>query len=256
MKRTSAVLVVILAASLVPACHKAPPSVPTAATTGPASTLPAETKFDLDLDGDAKPDTIILQHSSVLDEPGKFRHLTVKFANGKVAEESGSWDDARKDEFPWSGNLLPTQSIYVAKFSGAGTLLFLFGDDVSCCLQSLDIFQVRGSNLVPYYSRKEFTFTKELRPQPDEVTLLTGFPSLTEHTDSSAPDASDASSYLPTVIVRLGERAEVDVEASAEATRQRLGGFSGTDYREDILSITTTTGEHYLWNEKEKKRLP
>jgi hypothetical protein len=255
MKKATAILTVVLVASIAPACHKPPPSAAGVALPTPAPAHSTETTFQADLDGDAKPDSIILQHSQVPDEPGKYRHFIVKFANGKVVETSGSWDEARIDDFPWSENLVPTRSIYAARFVGAGTLLFLFGDDVSCCFQSMEIFQINGDALVPYYSQKEFLFTKELRPQSGGVASLTGLPTRTEGTESSAPDAVKSLSYVPTVVVRLAASAEVDIEASAEATRQRLGGFAGINYREDLLAVTTKTGEKFLWNEKEKKRL-
>ena len=255
MKRTPLISFTVLFCGILSACHEAPHDAPVAHQPAPKSTLPEKKTFELDLDGDAKPDSIVLQGPLVPDGPGQYEKLTVQFANGKVAEVSGSWDDAREDEHPWSGNLLPTRSLYVAQFAEAGTLLFLFGEDLGCCFQSMQIFQVSEGTIAPYYAQQEFYITHELRPAPEGVTLLTGLPTRIEETASSAPGAEKSISYVPTVVVRLATRAEVDVEASEEATRQRLGGFAGVRYREDLLAVTTTTGEKFLWSESEMRRL-
>lgn len=153
------------------------------------------------------------------------------------------------------GNRVPSRVIYVGRFAGAGTLVFLFGENVGCCLQSLDIYRVNPTGVSLYYHEPQFTFTKPV-VQTDTVTSLEGISFLTELVGTTAPDALEAAGYQPRLVIRLGNIATLDTTATAAATRAVEGGWAGVSAPSSVLSILAKDSTRYLWDEAAGERIP
>jgi hypothetical protein len=236
--------------------EKAAPSA-TAEPRNARSLGPANNEhFELDLDGDEKTDQITLVSSGVENDPGAYNRLRLQLSTGMNTELSGLWDPASEADFQWSGNLVQSRSMYIGRFKEAGTLIFLFGENVGCCLQSLEIYRVDPAGVTPYYSQKEFLFLEPFQPPTNTVASIVGVAGRSEMVGASAPDAGEGWTYNPTLVVRLGRKPELDIEASALKTRERLGGYVESDGGHNVLAVTTKTGEKYLWDETAKERIP
>jgi hypothetical protein len=213
--------------------------------------------FLLDLDGDGIADTLTLHRIAHPVDPGVYDTLSVHLSLGGRHSIGGSWDALRSDEMQrFKGNLVKSRAVYVARFAHAGTLIFLFGEDVGCCLQSLDVYRASTKGLERYLNVEEFSLMDDLRPDPREITLLSTVEWMREAVGSTAPGYKEATTYGPVFVIQLDVRARIDTLASAAATRAAYGGFAGLSPQENIRMIVGRGGSRYLWDEKGKHPVP
>ena len=205
--------------------------------------------FGLDLDGDNRTDSLQLEVLTHPTDPGTITTVRVRLATGASDSVVGNWDPAR-DDYAAYGNAVPTRDAFVHEYPRAGTLIFLFGEDVGCCLQSLDIVRVMDGHLQRYYHRDEFALLQFLPPLGDDPAFLIGIPGRSEGTRTT--DTLKGSTYTPTHVVRLDTSAQLDTARSMKWTRSRLGGFAGLEPRNDIEVVE----QNYLWDPIRKTRIP
>lgn len=218
-------------------------------------TAPAEL-FRLDLDGDGKPDELLLWAAEHPDGPGLYDRVEFGLSRSGHRVISGSWDQVRATEHRQAGNLVSSRVLYVARFVRAGTLVFLAGEDVGCCAQAIDVYRVTARGISKYFESHEFIYTAPLKPSATAVTSLVGVRWMSEVVGTTAPGAVSALSYNPTVVIRLEERARLDTAASAIATRRATGGFAGVAFSEHVLMITARDSSRFLWDEQAQRRIP
>lgn len=207
-------------------------------------------RYAIDLDGDGRLDTLEVRPTPHPDGPGIFNGLYVALASGGRDSVAGDWDPAG-DDFPMAGNLLPTRTAFVQTYPRAGTLIFLFGESVGCCLQSLDIFRVRDHRLQRYFHSDEFSLVSPPEVDPDSGASLAAVTSLSEGVDNT--DTLQTSTYNPVIVYRLEQSgARIDTAASIEATRYRLGGYAGLAPNDDVLVVR----HQFLTDLKRRQRFP
>lgn len=216
----------------------------------------AAERYRLDLDNDGVLDDLVLRATPHPDGPGAFNRLDVVLSTSGPHSVHGLWDPPGAETVAGSDNVVASKAMIVGRSLRAGTLIFLFGEDVSCCLQSVEVYRVSPAGIDKYFERREFAILKPVRQSRQEVAVLEGVEGMSETVGSSAPDAASATTYDPVVVVRLEEQARIDTAASARATIAALGGFAGIGPRADIRAITRRDGERYLWDELRHRRLP
>lgn len=210
----------------------------------------------LDLDGDGVPDQVILWRAASPDGSGTHDRLEVRLSRFGVHSVTGRWDALRPGDGSIVGNLIASRAIFVAKLPEAGTVMFLFGEDLGCCLQGLDIFRITPTGLQSYLHRDQFAIMRPLNLRSTSVVQLVGKENFSETAGTSAPDAEVAGSYDPVLVYQLGAIARLDSTASVRATRAALGGFAGLSSRVDVMSVVRRDKSRYLWDEVHKRRLP
>lgn len=238
------------------ACSGAPkPEGDTAEQHAPTATAssPSSQKYELDVDGDQSTDELVLQRMAEPDGPGAYDSLKIVRSTGERYAVAGRWDPPAAVAFRMSENLVPSATFFVGRFPRAGTLIFLFGEDVSCCAQSLSVYRIGARGLESYFARPDFSLTA---PIAAGARSIEGVDGLREVVGSSAPDAAYATSYHPIVVVALGEQALVDTAASVARTRAALGGFAGLSVRDDIQVVTRRDSTRYVWDSANRRPLP
>jgi hypothetical protein len=224
-----------------------------------ASARPSLTSIEhhrLDLDGDGMADDLWLRPSADTTEPGAYRQLELRLSRSGRHQVTGNWDRQRPGDRSLRGNLVQSQAVFVGHFRRAGTLILLRGEDLGCCEQALEIYQVGPRGVKSYFSRPEFVFIKTfmLSKQPSET--LVGQENPSETAGTSAPDALVAGTYDPVLVYRLTDPIRLDTAASIRATRAVLGGFAGLEPRVDVMSVVRRDRTRYLWDETRKRRIP
>jgi hypothetical protein len=204
--------------------------------------------FSLDLDGDRRPDSLQLIALAYPTDPGRIVGLRVRLANGRTDSLTGNWDPAR-DDYASYDNSVPSRDVFVHTYPGAGTLIFLFGEDVGCCLQSLDVVRASARGLQHYFHRDAFALIQIMPPIGADPAFLIGYPSQSESTGTA--DTLKSSTYTPIHVIRLAAAARLDTARSIAWTRSRLGGFAGLEPRNDIEAVQ----ELYLWDSARRRRL-
>ena len=265
---------VLVGTCLAAACHPAVPSnVATSASADGAivsapdlnaqasgdtatPTAPTAERYSLDLDGDGRTDDLKLYYTPDQQDPGAYNRLEVTLSSSGLHSVAGLWDPPDSTERIDYPNMIASSGMFVGRFPRAGILIFLRGENVGCCLQRIQIFQVTRAGLVPYYEADEWGFRYPLQVLPNEVTSMVGYRSLSEGTGTSAPDHTTGWTYNPLNVVRLEERARVDTAASADSTRKYWGGFAGVAPSQDIYGITRPDSSRYLWDEIHKRVIP
>lgn len=218
-----------------------------------APTAPATERYRLDLDDDGVADELVLHKMSQPDGPGVYDSLETTLSRGGSHAVAGSWDPPAEPPFDVRDNRVSSTSLFVGRFPRAGTLVFLFGEDVSCCLQDLTVYRITARGLEPYLARHEFNFATRLT---QGATAIAGTDGLSEMVGTSAPDAASAISYDPILVTALDATPRIDTAASAARTRAALGGFAGLAPRENVRVVTRRDSTRYVWDETRKRRLP
>jgi hypothetical protein len=212
-------------------------------------------QHQLDLDGDAKPDEIVVARADT-SHPGTTARIELRLsrAGARVLEDTARWDPA-PEEFNGYGNLVKSRLVYVADFERAGRLLLLFGAKHGCCQQSLTIQRIGPNGLEPYFHVPEIWIDRSPVPLPGKVALLAG----RKLSEAVAPPSSEfvsAVTYAPVVVYRFEETVRVASAATQALTREQLGGFAGFAYRTDVAAVSRKNGSKALWNLREHRLVP
>lgn len=209
--------------------------------------------FRLDLDGDGALDSLMLHPASHPDGPGAYDTLKLSFANGRAHALAGRWDAPHHPQFNSRDNLVPSTVFFVMRSPRAGTLVFLFGEDVACCAQALSVYRVTAGGIAPYLARDEVTLIAQLEKGATRIIEADGLP---EPVGGPTSDISSEVTYHPILVTALEETPRLDTAASVARTRLAFGGFAGLRARDDVHSIVRRDGTHYLWDTTRKRRLP
>ena len=207
----------------------------------------------LDLDGDGALDSLMLHPASHPDGPGAYDTLEVSFANGRVHALAGRWDAPRLPSFNSRDNLVQSTVFFVTRSPRAGTLVFLFGEDVACCAQALSIYRITADGIAPYLERDEVTLIAQIEKGAARIIAADGLP---EPVGNSTSDVASEVTYHPIIVTALEERPRLDTAASIARTRLAFGGYAGLHARDDVHAIVRRDGTHYLWDATRKRRLP
>lgn len=210
----------------------------------------------LDLDGDGVVDELWLHPAADTADAGAYGELELRLSRSGKHRIRGNWDRQPPDDRTLRGNLVNSQAVFVGRFPDAGTLILLRGEDLGCCEQALQIYQVTQSGPKPYFSRSEFVFRKPLVLSKHPSQTLVGQENPSETAGTSAPDAMVAGTYDPVLVYRLTDPVRLDTAASMRATRAELGGFAGLKPRVDVMSVVRHDRTRYLWDETHKRRIP
>jgi hypothetical protein len=212
-------------------------------------------RHHIDMDGDGVRDDLIVWFSDSLD-PGVIGSVELRLsrAGTKILRDVDRWDPPPAD-FKGTHNLVTSRLVYVADFPKAGRLLFLFGANASCCLQSLTIYQLGAAGPQQYFHADQFFFYES--PNPGSSSLATmASKGVSEGMSPPTPDFVDAATYDPIIVYRLGERIRIDTAATIAANRKALGGFAGMKSRTDIRAVVHRDSSRALWDVRAGRIIP
>jgi hypothetical protein len=221
---------------------------PVAAQQSPSLAPRVLERHRLDLDGDGKPDDMIVWFADSVD-PGSIGKIEFRLSHAgtRILQDTLSrWDPPPRD-FHGTGNLIPSRRLYVADFPEAGRLLFLFGEEEGCCLQDLTIYRLGPAGPALYGHPGEVWFQSSPQPRPGIVATFAAA-LMTEAIGAPTKEFVKASTYAPVVVYRLGKTFEIDSAATIATTRRLRGGFAGFEYRTDVYIVRRRDKSPALWD--------
>lgn len=220
-----------------------------------SSAAPQPERHRLDLDGDGVSDEVTVWPTPNPDGAGAYNRVELKLSRAGTHSLTGNWDKLRDGDASVVGNAIKSRLIFVGRLRHGGALLVLFGEDVGCCAQGIDVYRITKAGVAPYFSRSQFSTIQPLDLRA-AVPLLVGQESQSETAGTSAPDAMVAGTYDPVFVYRFEARPRLDSAASVRATSEALGGFAGFASRIDVMSVMRKDRSRYLWDEANKRRIP
>lgn len=240
------------------------PSTPSVAKSSPAPELSLNGRpdgrvgpFVVDLDRDGVVDTMTLFEFPDSEMPPVFGALALHLsATSLDTILRGNWDPPDSAQFHGGPNLIATHDLFVARGPGDQTLLFLFGQAGIDPWQGLEIYAVSRRGVRRYYAPGPFLFDG---PPTRKHGRIVGFSGLAggwpEGMIMANGDTLGGGSYVPTLVLRLGESIVIDSTATQAATRKALGGFAGYEPSADV-AVQMKDGSRFVISAKDSHRLP
>jgi hypothetical protein len=209
----------------------------------------------VDLDGDGRPDSVIVQPPRDTGDAGAVGAIQLVLSRTGRHTLTGPWDSPPHD-FSGVTNLVRSRFLYIADFQRAGRLLFLFGPEYGCCAQGFSIYRVGRDSVERYLAEEEFIFRRPIVPSSHEVTTLVGVRGLTEEDGGRTAEFPKASSYAPILAIRLEEMARLDTASTARLTQEELGGFAGVDRSDRYRAVRRADGSRAVWDDSTQQVVP
>jgi hypothetical protein len=209
----------------------------------------------VDLDQDGIVDSLTLIAFPDSEMPPVFEALTLHLsATSLDTILRGYWDAPSEAHFQGGENLIASNDVFVARGPGDMTLIFLFGQGGIMPAQDLDIYAVSARGIRKYY-HAEFTFTSALVRDHGHAVGFSGVVGWGEGLILPHGDTLEGGSYVPSIVLRLGDSVTIDSAASQAATRKALGGFAGYEPSADI-AVQMKDGSKFVISSKDHRRLP